>query len=289
MKKLQTAALLVLFLSLSSLFPVPAHAQDAYDIEKATYDNVVLDVGEYTQDTRYLEFKPDGTRMYVVGRTTMNIAEFNLGTPWDISTAEFVREFDLSGELGTKVASPRPQGLFINKTNGQDMIVVNRLEIFQYRMSEPWNITTAEVTGHVDMRVPTSRIQGITVSPDGLNLYIDDRENGYVFQFEMNMIWNIETLTFRNIIDFKEEHRDTRGNDISSDGKRLFVIDRTRRQILYFDLQEPWNIRNAEYKGFFWVARQTPEPVSVRWNPEGNRFFVVCARNDRIFQYSIKQ
>lgn len=289
MRKLQTTALLVFFLCLSPVFSGPAYAQDAYDIEKATYDNVMLDVGEYTQDTRYLEFKPDGTRMYVVGRTTMNIAEFNLNTPWDISTAEYVREFDLSGELGTKVASPRPQGLFINKNNGQDMIVVNRLEIFQYRLSEPWNITTAEITGHVDMRVPTSRIQGITVSPDGLNLYIDDRENGYVFQFEMDMIWNIETLTLRYILDFKEEHRDTRGNDISSDGKRLFVLDRTRRQVLYFDLQEPWIIRNAEFKGFVWVARQTPEPVSVRWNPEGNRFFVVCARNERIFQYSINQ
>jgi len=289
MRKLQTTALLVFFLCLSPVFSGPAYAQDAYDIEKATYDNVMLDVGEHTQDTRYLEFKSDGTRMYVVGRTTMNIVEFNLDTPWDISTAEYVREFDLSGELGTKVASPRPQGLFINKNNGLDMIVVNRLEIFQYRMSEPWNITTAEVTGHVDMRVPTSRIQGITVSPDGLNLYIDDRENGYVFQFEMNMIWNIETLTLRYILDFKEEHRDTRGNDISSDGKRLFVLDRTRRQVLYFDLQEPWIIRNAEFKGYFWVARQTPEPVSVRWNPEGNRFFVVCARNERIFQYSIQQ
>jgi len=289
MRKLQTTALLVFFLCLSPVFSGPAYAQDAYDIEKATYDNVMLDVGEYTQDTRYLEFKTDGTRMYVVGRTTMNIAEFNLNTPWDISTAEYVREFDLSGELGTKVASPRPQGLFINKNNGQDMIVVNRLEIFQYRLSEPWNITTAEITGHVDMRVPTSRIQGITVSPDGLNLYIDDRENGYVFQFEMDMIWNIETLTLRYILDFKEEHRDTRGNDISSDGKRLFVLDRTRRQVLYFDLQEPWIIRNAEFKGFVWVARQTPEPVSVRWNPEGNRFFVVCARNERIFQYSINQ
>ena len=289
MKIFPTIAPLVLCLCFSSVFSVPAHAQKAYDIEKATYDNVVLDVGEYTEDARYLEFKPDGTRMYVVGRTTMNIVEFNLNTPWDISTAEYVREFDLSGELGTKVASPRPQGLFINKENGLDMIVVNRLEIFQYRMSEPWNITTAEITGHVDMRVPTSRIQGITVSPDGLNLYIDDRENGYVFQFEMNMIWNIETLTLRYILDFKEEHRDTRSNDISSDGKRLFVLDRTRRQVLYFDLQEPWIIRNAEFKGFVWVARQTPEPVAMRWNTDGNRFYVVCARTDRIFQYSIKQ
>ena len=289
MKKLFTAAVTATFLVVLAMQAVPAQAQNAFDIEKATYDNVMLDVGEYTDDTRYVEFKPDGTRMYVVGRSTMNIVEFNLNSPWDLSSAEYVREFDLSGELGTKVASPRPQGLFINKENGQDMIVVNRLEIFQYRMSEPWNITTAEVTGHVDMRVPTSRIQGITVSPDGLFLYIDDRENGYVYQFEMNIIWDIESLTLRYILDFKEEHRDTRGNDISSDGERLFVLDRTRRQVLYFDLQEPWNIRNADFKGYFWVARQSPEPVAMRWNPEGNRFFVVCARNNRIFQYSIKE
>ncbi len=289
MKKLFTAAVTATFLVVLAMQAVPAQAQNAFDIEKATYDNVMLDVGEYTDDTRYVEFKPDGTRMYVVGRSTMNIVEFNLNSPWDLSSAEYVREFDLSGELGTKVASPRPQGLFINKENGQDMIVVNRLEIFQYRMSEPWDITTAEVTGHVDMRVPTSRIQGITVSPDGLFLYIDDRENGYVYQFEMNIIWDIESLTLRYILDFKEEHRDTRGNDISSDGERLFVLDRTRRQVLYFDLQEPWNIRNADFKGYFWVARQSPEPVAMRWNPEGNRFFVVCARNNRIFQYSIKE
>ena len=289
MKNLLTDTFLAtLFCSLLAL-SVPVHAQVAYDIEKAVFDNVTLDVRQYTQDTRYLEFKPDGTRMYVVGRTTNNIAEFNLGTPWDISTAEYVREFSLSGELGTKVAHARPQGLFINRENGQDMIVVNRLEIFQYKMSEPWNITTAEVTGHVDMRVPTSRIQGVSVSPDGLFLYIDDRENGYVFQFEMKQVWKIESLTLRYILDFKDEHQDTRGNHISSDGNRLFVLDRTRRQVLYFDLQEPWVIRNAEFKGFFWLARQTPEPVALRWNTDGTRFFVVCNRTERILQYSVKE
>ncbi len=289
MKKVFTAAFTASLLAVLAMLAVPVQAQKAFDIEKAEFDNVSLDVGDYTQDTRYVEFKPDGSRMYVVGRTTMNIAEFNLGTPWDLSSAEYVREFDLSGELGTKVASPRPQGLFINKENGQDVIVVNRLEIFQYRLSEPWNITTAEPTGHIDMRVPTSRIQGVSVSPDGLYMYIDDRENGYVFQFEMKRFWDIESITLRYILDFKEEHRDTRGNDITPDGERLFVLDRVRRQVLYFDLEEPWIIRNAEFKGFFWVARQTPEPVAVRWNPEGNRFFVVCARNDRILQYSVRE
>ena len=37
-----------------------------------------------------ISFKPDGTRMYVIGQGGDDVNEYTLSTPWDISTAVFV-------------------------------------------------------------------------------------------------------------------------------------------------------------------------------------------------------
>ena len=45
-----------------------------------------------------LFFKPDGSKVYIIGQIGDDINEYSLSTPWDISTMTFVQGFDVSSQ-----------------------------------------------------------------------------------------------------------------------------------------------------------------------------------------------
>jgi len=66
-----------------------------------------------SEDTtsRDLTFRSDGTKMYLVGQENDNIYEYNLTTPWNISTLTFVDSFVVFDD------SPSVTGIFIKPDN----------------------------------------------------------------------------------------------------------------------------------------------------------------------------
>ncbi len=293
MKNLFKYSLILLFLSFSSMISSQAVAQDAaetiFTFTNAQYNGVSLDVSDRVDNSRGLHFKPDGTRFYHSARGSMNIVEYHMSTPWDIGTAEFVREFDLTETVGVNHERPRPHGLFINDENGQEMYLVNRTEMIQYFMDEPWNIESTTHTKTRDMRLATSRLHDMYVSPDGSYMYIDDRETWSVYQFRMDMIWDIDDLRLEYMLDITEMDS-PRGMEWRPDGMRMFLVDQGARILRVFDVEEPWNLRTAVRNPDldFMVARQTPNPRGLVWSRDGTRFYVVCNTNDTIFQYDVE-
>ena len=288
MKNIFKHSLILLFLSFSTMISGQAVAQGAYDFTGAQYNGVSIQLSEYVNNSRGLHFSPDGTKFYHVARTSMNIVEFKMSTPWDISTAKYSGEYSLTPTVGVNHERPRPHGLFINNENGQEMYLVNRTEVMQYFMEEPWNIKTTKHVKTRDMRLATSRLHDLFMSPDGGRMFIDDRENFCVYQFRMDMIWDIDDLRLEYMLDLADMDS-PRGMEFKPDGTRLFMVDQGARTLKVFDLEEPWNLRTAVRREDmdFMVARQTPNPRGLVWAKDGKRFYVVCNTNDTIFQYDI--
>ena len=289
MKNIFKYSLILLFLSFSTLMSGQAVAQDTYDFSNAVYNGVSLDMSDHIENSRGLHFKPDGTRFYHSARTSMNIVEYHMSTPWDISTAEYVREYDLTPTVGVNHERPRPHGIFINDENGQEMYLVNRTEMIQYFMEEPWDISTTTHTKTRDMRLAVSRLHDMFMSPDGGYMFIDDRETNSVYQFRMDMIWDIDDLRLEYMLDISEMES-PRGMEWKPDGTRLFLVDQGARTLKVYDVEEPWNLRTAERREDmdFMVARQTPNPRGLVWAKDGKRFYVVCNTNDTLFQYDVE-
>ena len=66
---------------------------------------------------RDIFFKPDGTKMYVIGTISDSIHEYDLSTAWDISTAVFLQSFSVAAK------ETRLSGLFF-KPDGTKMYIV---------------------------------------------------------------------------------------------------------------------------------------------------------------------
>lgn len=90
-------------------------------------------------DPSGIYFREDGLKMYIAGNTTPDkVLEYDLSTAWNITTASFLQSFSVSGqETGISGLDFSDDGarMYVLGTTGDD--------ITEYRLSTPWDISTA--------------------------------------------------------------------------------------------------------------------------------------------------
>jgi hypothetical protein len=69
----------------------------AWDITTASYlQNFSVSAQEITPQGVF--FKPDGTKMYVVGSVGDDVNEYDLSTAWDITTSSYLQNFSVAAQ-----------------------------------------------------------------------------------------------------------------------------------------------------------------------------------------------
>lgn len=117
----------------------------AWDITTASYDSVSFTVWSYTPSagsTNGLFLKDDGTKMYTVDSSSDKIAQFSLGTPWDISTATHdAVDFSVASQ------SAVPNGIFIKPDGGKLYLAeYTGKTIYQYSLADTTAPTLSSVS-----------------------------------------------------------------------------------------------------------------------------------------------
>jgi len=253
-------------------------------IEYSTYQNKSLSVS--TNNSRATDFNPDGTRFYVLGRLSMTIEEYYLSVPWEIETATFVRQLDISDEMGTETQSdPVPNGLYFRKDDGNKLWVFNRTEIWEYTLGTPWDISSAEPTGYQDLKHLIVRGHDIDFKPDGSMLFVDDRILETVFQFNLSNIWDVSSLTLDYVFDVSAQQEAVRGIQFNQTGDRLYLMDTGRQEILEYFVSSPYDLRSASFLGTFYVGGQSQEPRGLTFTPDYSMFYVTEAIENDIYHY----
>jgi hypothetical protein len=112
-------------------------------------------------------FKPDGTKMYVLGRTGINVNEYDLSTAWDLSTASFAQSFSVSSE------ETGPNALFFSP-NGDVMFVAGNIgdDINEYFLSTAWDVSTASYVRNFSVASQETFPTGLFFKSDGSKVYV---------------------------------------------------------------------------------------------------------------------
>jgi hypothetical protein len=95
-------------------------------------------VGQGETTPTGLDFKPDGTKMYVVGVIIDTVFEYTLSTPWSVATATYSQGFSVAAQETT------PAALTFN-SDGTRLYLLGATgdDITEYRLSSPYDISTA--------------------------------------------------------------------------------------------------------------------------------------------------
>lgn len=247
-------------------------------LDEVVYSGAFLDLSRETANTRSVDFHPDGTLLFVVGRDTENVVTYQLSTPWDVTAGAATDSLDLSSDLG---AWEHPEsvahGLYIRKDDGGMMWIWNRTEILEYTLDVPWRVSSARPTAHRSFAGTVLRGHDIDFRPDGLKLYVDDRNSQAVFQFALEEAWDVTTATLEYTLDISDQEEAVRGIEFKPDGSRMFLMDTARRDILEYHLDMPWEIETARFVQALSVGGQHDDPRGITWRTDGRRFYVTQA------------
>ncbi len=142
-----------------------------------------------------IEFRRDGTRMYILDQYSNKIESFTLGTAWDVTTASSLNTFDMTGmtpyvEDNPKTIAFKPDGTkLMTFDHGQGSIGV-------WSLGTAWDITTMSqgtVSEYLSNNASSS-IQGGNIRPDGTEAYIID-DGGSIKAFSLSTAWDASTIT----------------------------------------------------------------------------------------------
>lgn len=253
-------------------------APTGWFLDEVVYSGAFLDLSNETANTRSVDFHPDGSLLFVVGRDTENVVTYRLSTPWDVTTGVAVDSLDISGEMGSRdYPQSVAHGLFVRKDDGTRMWVWHRTEIFEYTLDEPWEVSSARPTAHQGFTGTVLRGHDIDFRPDGRVLYVDDRNSQAVFQFALAEPWDVTTATLEYTLDISDQEEEVRGIEFKPDGTRMFLMDTARRDILEYHLATPWEISTARFVQALSVAGRHDNPRGITWRTDGQRFYVTQA------------
>jgi len=184
-----------------------------------------------------VEFKPDGTRMYVSGLTNSGnkLAQYDLSTPWDITTATIAGSVSMPPMAGVRIQDTG-EHIFILDTDDPDTIK-------KYQLISNWDITTmfpipvqiANVS--VICQPPESSVRGFSFKDDGTKMYITGTDNNSLFVITLTTGWDLSALTLLGVLNVQTDSGDSVPLDTFTNffETKFFIGGSNNRKIYTYD------------------------------------------------------
>ena len=200
----------------------------AWNVSTASYSqNFVVASQELTPTDLF--FKPDGTKMYIIGQHGKEVNEYNLSTAWDVSTASHVQLFSVSSQ------ETAPTGLFF-KTDGTKMFVIGITgdDLNEYALSTAWDISTASFTtvkiikGNLGGGVTNYQDinpQSLAFNSDGTKVFVLGADGLDVAYYILTTAWSVSTIFLSTTFTLTASEVSVRGLAFSNDGSKMYIID----------------------------------------------------------------
>ena len=139
-----------------------------------------------------IEFKPDGTRLFLIANTGTLIYQFDLSTPWDTSTISFNAKYNVTGENQLRTLTFKPDGLRMYVSGTQQ----DKLK--EYLLTNPWDITASNVTvgkTSASLQDADNNMRNVQFNSSGTELYIGGNENNNMNKYTLSTAWDIDTIS----------------------------------------------------------------------------------------------
>ena len=167
-----------------------------------------------------IEFKSDGTMMYVIDNTGTRVEQFTLSTAWDTSTLSHDEDFSVSGEIQLRGLAFKPDGTRMYVIGAQQEIV------YQYTLSTPWDVTTAtKTTESDDFTSDESDPRNVQFNSDGTIMYIGGSKGDEINKYTLSTAYDVSTASLSDTYSVSSQSGRMRGFILADNGSKLYVTD----------------------------------------------------------------
>lgn len=158
-----------------------------FDITTAVYDSVFADLETLSPNDdvlyRTLMFNPDGTKMFTISRSGFDLFQWDLSTPWDLSTLTHEKSESLPSGIGGGMSH-----------DGRYFYVVNNSDddIEQFLLKRPWDIEDMVSIGSAS--VESGNPHTVTFNSTGTRMFVG-YGIGSLEEYTLSEPWMIETAS----------------------------------------------------------------------------------------------
>ena len=191
----------------------------AFDLSTASYDNVSFLLSGQDAQVYDVIFKPDGTKMYMLGSATDSVFQYSLSTAFDVSTASYDSvSFDVISE------DINPTSITFSNDGTKLYIVSANLDtVRQYSLSTAFDVSTAsyDSISYALGPQPTA----MNFNNDGTKMYVTDRTTDTVDQHSLSTAFDLSTASYDNV-SFSVASQDVYPVDVifNTGGTKMYVL-----------------------------------------------------------------
>ncbi|MEM4781767.1 MAG: hypothetical protein QXG03_09445 [Halalkalicoccus sp.] len=139
-----------------------------------------------------LDFKPDGSRLYIDDREERAVFQWVLDENWDVETAELGYRLDISDNENAV------RGLEFDESGTRLFLVDTGLrQVHEYHLGTAWKLSTAAFSGDVLDLKETTNPRSITWRRDGTRFFITDNDTGDILKYEIEPGSELVTMHVR--------------------------------------------------------------------------------------------
>jgi sugar lactone lactonase YvrE len=123
-----------------------------------------------------IRFRPDGTKMFIVGRTTDTVRQFTLSTAWDVTTATLA-----SGVTTSVFVDPLSCEF---SGDGMMLYIGSDNRLTEYRLSSAWDVGAGQSTG-ISISALVGGNYGWVFADGGKRLYCTTFNDDRIREFDL--------------------------------------------------------------------------------------------------------
>lgn len=254
----------------------------AWDIETMVFNgtpvNSFFDPDHMDDKARGNFFKPDGTKLYITPGTSTDriVYEYDLPTPWDITTAVYVQTGDVSAAGYDSV------GIFFSP-DGLNMYTCGGDRVYQFSLPTAWDVSTVN---YIRAFVSNGSPQSVVFSPDGIKMYTIRPTFDVISEYTLSTAWDISTATFVFQLNISSLDSEPTGLAFKPDGTSMYFTGWMSDKVFQYNLSTAWDLSTNTFVNSQFVSSQAGVPQSINFKPDGTEMYVQ-SRGNAIYRYTI--
>ena len=263
-----------------------AHSALSASITSSEHPNINLQFAAPAE----LEFNNDGTKLFissVFAPVNGTISEYNLTTPYDISTLEGVKSY-VSSNSNLDSGATAAQG-FRFTPEGNKIIISRNVDsagtnYYSYDLSSSFDLGSAHNEQEYNLPQTSSAID---FSNNGRTLITSDTK-GILRQYKLSDPYNLDNFTLEHTYSLGSSYSSKTVGTLRFDpsGYKLFAITVVDAHLFYLELTKPYDIRSIKNQFEKSIKHLDPLQSSglsyasgLEFNSDGTKMYISAQTN----------
>ena len=210
-----------------------------FDVSTATFVHS-FSVSSLDTAPQGLAFNTDGTKMFVLGNSGIDVNEYTLSTGFDVSSASFVDSFSVSSQ------ETNPLGLAFN-TDGTKMFVsgTSGADVNEYTLSTGFDVSTATFVDSFSVSSQDIAPYGLAFNTDGTKMFVVGTIGDDVNEYTLSTGFDVSTASFVDSFSVSSQEAVPVGLAFNTDGTKMFVVGHEGDDVTEYSLTTPFSLVNV--------------------------------------------